>query len=334
MARVARLALVVASGLGFAIAAPSESRAGIIPWVYDAIFGPVGSLRAGGAGYPMAAGYAPYSAGYSPNYASYAPYYASYSAAPVTAVSYGAAPACSSCNQASYYAPATDMGMSFVSPACSSCGPGGCSNGTCTNCTVNSAPSSSSFGSTGISGPVADPNNRSRDEEMRRLERKIEELEHRENQTQRFLRRQHTDFEPDPYTPSTYRGETEEEVQARRRRESFDSKSANPENFPAPIKGRGPAPGDAPIDSEERLKPPLNQDGKSEEEKKQGTIKVPESEPQVLRLENRVTTRAVAPRERMQIVTTQSKVSIAKSQSKAKATVKTSVTPASELVRK
>jgi hypothetical protein len=321
MARVTRLVLVLASGFGFAMAAPAESHAGIIPWMYDAVFGPVGSMRAGGAGYPMTAGYAPYSSGYAPYSAGYAPYYTSDSSAymPVTTAGYSGG--CSTCSQASY----------VPSSECSSCGSGNCSTGTCSNCTVNSAPSTSGYGSTGVSAPVPDPLNRSRDEEIRRLERKIEELDHREKQTEKFLRRQHSEYVPEQFKPSTYLDE--EEVQARRKKDTFDSDSANPENFqkPMPIhRGKG-APSNLPTE-EGTQKPiiPLKED--KFEKSNDGTTKSNEVAPQTLRFENRITTRAVAPRERMQIVTKQSNLSVAKTE---KNDVKTSETSrGAELARK
>lgn len=319
MTGVMRLVLVLVSGIGFSISAPAESRAGIIPWIYDAVFGPVGSMRAQSAGYPMTVGYAPYSAGY-------APYYSNYNAAyaPVTTAQYnsGGCSTCNSCNQASY-APSSE---------CGTCGSGNCSTGTCSNCTVNSAPTTSGYGAGGGLDPVPDPLNRSRDEEIRRLERKIEELDHREKETEKFLKRQHSDYIPEQFNPRTYR---EEEVPARRKKDTFESDAADPNkypdpNFPAPILrgGRG-APANQPAE-EESLKPIIPP--KDEEKKTEGTSKSKETEPQTLRLENRLTARAVAPRERMQIVTGQSKLSIAKS---GKSPVKTSeTTPALELTRK
>lgn len=325
MTGVARLVLILASGVGFAIGAPDEGQAGIIPWMFDAVFGPVGSMRAQAAGYPMTAGYAPNSAGYAPYSAGYAPYYTGYNSeyVPVTTAQYspGGCSTCNSCNQASY----------VPSSECSTCGSGNCSTGTCSNCTVNSAPAGSSYGPSGISGPVPDPLNRSRDEEIRRLERKIEELDHREKETEKFLRSQHSDYIPEQFTPKTYK---EEEVQPRRKKDTFESDAADPNkfpdpNFPAPILRSRGAPANPPTE-EESLKtiiPPREDDKKTD-----GTTKAKESEPQTLRLENRMTARAVAPRERMQIVTGQPKLTIAKS---GKAPVKTSeTTRALELVRK
>ena len=327
MARVARLVLVLASGFGFVMCSPAQSQAGVIPWVYDAIFGPVGSLRAQRAGYPMAAGYAPYSAGYAPYSVGYAPYYTSYTSsyAPVSMASYESygGSGCSTCNQSANYAPVTGFDSSFGSTGCSTCGSGNCSTGTCSNCTVNSAPTTSGYGPSGISGPTPDPNLGAR-EEIRRLERKIEELDHREKQTEKFLRRNHSDYLPEQFQPSTY--SDEEEVRARIKKDTIESESANPNNFPKPIiRGKG-APSNLPADEEgerESLKPEIKIPPKDDEKKNEGTTQVHETEPQANRLENRITTRAIAPRERMQIVTKQSKVSVAKS---GKSSVKTSET--------
>ena len=322
MTRVAKLVLVLLSALSVAIGAPAESQAGIIPWMYDAFFGPVGSLRAGGAGYPMTAGYAPYTAGYAPYYTSYSTSYA-----PVTMAQYGSSGSgCSSCNQAVYYAPSMDSGCSTCGSG--NCASGNCSSGTCSNCTVNSAPTTSGYGSTGVSGPVPDPNFSSK-EEIRRLERKLEELDHREKQTEKFLRRQHNDYVPEQFKPSTYQ---EEEVPARRRQTTIDSDTANPNNFQTPINRGRPAPSNLP-EEEETQKPiiPPKEDDKSNDKKSTGTTQVQEVEPQALHLENRITTRAVAPRERFQIVLKQPKLSVAKS---GKSGVKTTGTaPAVSLVR-
>ena len=86
MLRLAKFAAVLACVLG--ASCPSSSEAGVIPWAYDAVFGPVGSLHR--------SYYQPYYAGYS-GYtgASYLP--ASYTTGYATN-------GCSSCQQSSYYA--------------------------------------------------------------------------------------------------------------------------------------------------------------------------------------------------------------------------------------
>lgn len=335
MARFAKLALLLVSGFGFTISSPSESHAGVIPWVYDAIFGPVGSMQARRVGYPMTTAYAPYSAGY-------APYYGGYSAAymPVTVAQYSApSGGCSTCSQTSYYAPAAIIEPSFGSMECSTCGSGGCasgncasgncasgncSSGTCTNCTVNSAPGSNTSGYGPAPTPIPDPNFSSK-EEIRRLERKIEELDHREKQTERFLRRQHNDFVPETYRPGN---SIEEDVPARQQRETFES--SNPSTFERPS---SPAPSRYPTETDERTEKPIlpPKSDESSDKKEEGTTQFRETEPQASRYDSRITTRAVVPKERMQIVTKQTRTSVAKS---GKNPVKTSgTTQPTSLVR-
>lgn len=94
--RIASLsAFLVAMGVA------SASHAGVIPWVYDAIFGPV---RYPAYGY----GYSPYTVSYSrPIYVSSGP------------VSYGCNSGCSPCST-SYYAPVSYASSNY---GCGSCGP-------------------------------------------------------------------------------------------------------------------------------------------------------------------------------------------------------------------
>lgn len=97
-----------------AMSIASASQAGIIPWAYDVIFGPV---RYPSYGY----GYSPYAVSYSrPVYVNSAPMYAP--------ASYGYSSAgCSSCST-SYYAPVSYAQPSYgcatvaVAPSCSPCG--------------------------------------------------------------------------------------------------------------------------------------------------------------------------------------------------------------------
>ncbi len=91
------------SAFMLAISITSASQAGVIPWVYDTIFGPV---------HYRSYGYSPYAVSYGRpvvirNYAP-APYYA-----------YAPASGCSSCST-SYYAPVV---YSMPSSGCGSCGP-------------------------------------------------------------------------------------------------------------------------------------------------------------------------------------------------------------------
>lgn len=115
-------AFLVATGIA------SATQAGIIPWAYDAIFGPVR--------YPA------YGYGYSPYYVSYSrPVYVRSSPA-YTPVSYGYSSGCSSCST-SYYAPVSYAAPSYgcgcgpvvAAPSCGPCGgasyasAGGCLSG-------------------------------------------------------------------------------------------------------------------------------------------------------------------------------------------------------------
>ena len=350
MARAAKLAIVLASVLGSSLVSPVESQAGVIPWVYDAIFGPPGSMQANRTYAPMAVGYAPYRAAYTPVTVAYAPIDGSYgsvsepmytSYAPsysgVTTVGYRSfEPGCA-CNQSSGYVPSTTYGASYGyapsyygSSGCSSCGScssGNCSAGSgCSNCTVNSAPTTAGYGSTGVTGPIPDPNGVSRDERSRLydLERKLDELEQRQKYDERYFRRQNPDYSPE--IPRANRDEREEEVKARRLEKTFGSDpESNPDNFPTPVK-RGPAPSNSNEENpEERFKPslPPTTDDKPAAEKADGTTQVKETEPQALNMESRMTAKAVTPRVRLQIRTKQSGTALAKT---AKPAVKTSGT--------
>lgn len=137
------------------LAAPSTGEAGIIPWTYDAIFGPVGSMGYTGYRGAYSAGYAPYSAGYAPYGARYAPAwgdmystgYAPYSAGYAPAGDYYAGYAggwagggCNTCNAGPVYA-----NFGGADCGCSPCGGGGCNacvGGNCATgqCSANMAP--------------------------------------------------------------------------------------------------------------------------------------------------------------------------------------------------
>ncbi len=150
MLRLAKFAAVLACVVG--TSGPSVSEAGVIPWAYDSVFGPVGSMQR--------SYYTPYYAGYS-GYtgASYQP--AAYSSGYATN-------GCSSCQQSSYYA--STYGSCGCSPCGSTCS-SGCASG---NCTANSVP-------TGGLSPVADPNNYSRGTESRGVESRLEAIERQLN---------------------------------------------------------------------------------------------------------------------------------------------------------
>lgn len=350
MARAAKLAIVLASVLGFSLSSPMESQAGVIPWVYDAIFGPVGSMRANSTYAPMAVGYAPYSpyqAAYTPMTVAYAPIdgaygsvsepmYTSYapSYSGVTTVGYRSLEPGCACNQSSGYAPSNTYGASYGyapsyygSSGCSSCSSGNCSAGSgCSNCSANSAPTTAGYGSIGVTGPVPDPNYGSRDERSKlyELERKLDELDQRQKYDERYFRRQHQDYSPE--IPRSNRDEREEEVKARRKQSTFESNpDSDPNNFPPPVK-KGPPPSNE-ENPEERFKPsldvPATSDEKPAAEKADGTTQVKETEPQALNMDSRITAKAVTPRVRLQIRTKQSATAVAKT---AKPTVKTSET--------
>jgi hypothetical protein len=302
MARSARLAIVLASVISSQLSVPSESHAGVIPWMYDAIFGPVGSMR-------PTYGYGPATASYGPMMANYAPYGAMTAAYVPSATSY-VQPAsyssygnsCSSCSQQANY------GMS----GCSSCGSGNCSAGSsCSSCSSSST--TAGYGSSAVGGPTPDPSAVSREESLKiyELERKLEELDHRQKQDENFLKRHHQEYNPEQFTPRTY-----QDVPARPKKMTLESGTANPNNFEPPI-NRGPAPGfDLKETEEERRKPtielPPKSDPKSDGTDGKGTTNVKEVEPMASQRDYQVTARAVAPRVRMQIVTNKSTNAIAR----------------------
>ena len=147
--RLARSAFV-----GFAAAATAvPAQAGVIPWTYNAIFGPVGSMQTGWYGpYPSGVGYSAsyvpsYSTGYAPYTTSYAPYttgYAPYTTGYAPATSYYApGGACDACG-VSACSNGCNTGYANSCDSCSPCGPGGCgvagAGNSGTPCQVNSAP--------------------------------------------------------------------------------------------------------------------------------------------------------------------------------------------------
>ncbi len=314
MARLTRLVLMLASGFSFAMAVPEQTQAGVIPWMYDAIFGPVGSLRAARAGSSTYAsyGYAPYSASYGSYgtaYSGYAPMSAAYGSA-----AYGSSGSgCNSCNQTSQYAPSTGYDSYYGSSGCNSCSSGNCSSGSnCSNCTVNSTPTTSGYGSTGVSGPTPDPNYNSRD-----LNHRLNELEHRLNEDEKFLKSKHSDdYSPSRYNPGTYNSRDRSEI-VPKRTETLFSNPSDP-RYETPRKPRN----DPRDEIDERgtrkpvIDPPGIDDTNSNGAKEGEPSKIKEASPLGLRLDNRVTSRAIAPRERQQIVTSQTKVAIAKSNGK------------------
>ncbi|MBX3444403.1 MAG: hypothetical protein KF774_18535 [Planctomyces sp.] len=132
------------------LALPAAGQAGVIPWVYDAIFG-YGHHGWGAPAYPAYGpgyGYASWGAAAPPIYtASYAPYVAPVSYAPATYYYGGlSSPACPSgnCGYANYGPAGCCVPVDpCCNPCCGSpCGPGGCADCT-TDGTVGSGSSSS-----------------------------------------------------------------------------------------------------------------------------------------------------------------------------------------------
>lgn len=154
------------------------------------------------------------------------------------------------------------------------------------------------------------------------MERRINRDEHLLNEMEKFLKKLHkSDFQIPPYSPGT---STYETVPPRHKSSTFESESANPENHVLP-RTRRPAEVNDPLEEGVRkldLSAPLIDDTTDKQQKKESTFQ--ESEPVTLRLRERVTTQAVAPRERMVIVTKQGPTSIAKSN---KSDTKTSEQP-------
>lgn len=311
MARLTRLMLVCGMVLGLNVAAPAISQAGVIPWMYDAIFGPVGSIQANRIAYRSNYGYG----GYGMYGSSYAPMSLAY--APTAAAASGG---CSTCSQSAGYAPYTSTSAYYVPGAdytpmsayygpstaysgsvynsCSSCNSGMSTSGLypsssgCSNCTVNSTPTTTGYGPTPVPAPTPDSGS-----VMQRLDR----LEHTTKEIEKFLKRQHKDEfapTPDPYgaNNSTYGRKplVEEPVHSRKRLDSFNS-GANEGDYPAPRKKNAAPLGD-PLETDERetqkieLSPP-----------KDVSEPPAETAPQTMRLDSRVTTRAVVPRERVRI---------------------------------
>lgn len=334
MARLTRFAMVLGTVLGLNSVAPAPVQAGVIPWMYDAIFGPVGSIRANRVAYGTN-----YGSGYGMAYSAYGPTTVAY--APVSMASYGGSvggSGCSTCNQSANYAPAYaydsyyggpsysgyGLAQSYVGTGCStcnSCGTGGYAGGsTCSNCAVNPiapAPSTSTYyGGTPTGSPTPDTSN---------VLQRLNQLELHQKEIDRKLKLEHNSggAANDPYlnnndafTNSTRRPGTppEDPVPVPARRKTFESGPAD-ETFTQPLHKRGP--GTAPFNDEsiETKKPDLDLTPPV-------TIPDPkpaETEPQAYRLESRVTTRAIAPRDRMP-VTKKPASTIKMSQSNKKAT--------------
>lgn len=325
MARLTRFVLMLGSAFGFAAAVPCTTQAGVIPWVYDAIFGPVGSMRGGSSRMYANYGYA----GYAPTTVAYAP----------MSTAYAGSSGCSSCSQSAYYAPtggyeayygysqpfygsASNYANSCCNSCnscggCNTCSGGNCANGSCSNCTTTT----SGYGSTGSLGPVPDPatsGSRSIEHQLNDLRLRLEELDHRQKQDEKYLRDNHEGYKPTPYNSRLY--DRSEPVPARgnRREETFGS---SPSEQPFPRPRRTGAPASDPLEEESR-KPNLSapgaddKSGEKTNDDKSDSTKSKEDEPVTRRMDTRVTTRAIAPRDRKQIVSTDASVGVAKASKK------------------
>lgn len=145
---------------------------------------------------------------------------------------------------------------------------------------------------------------------MIEIENRVNRDEHRWNEIERFLKK----FHKNDYQPAPYSGSGGSEI-VPQRHNTFESNESNPDNFPLP-RTRKPRDVNEPIEGDEARKPEIPVpavDEKSDGQEKTGSSAFKETEPQTLRVLDRVTTQAVAPRSRMLIVTKQQKAAIAKS---------------------
>lgn len=302
MARFTRLLLVLGSMAGFSTASPAPSQAGVIPWVYDAVFGPVGSLRYG-TGYAPAYGY---TAGY-PSYSGYSSYYAPVSTA--YAPTLASAGGCSTCSQAAYY-PSTAYSSYYGDPyasygsncncgSCGTCSGGTCSGGNCSsgNCSSGNCSSGNCNGSNTVGYPTPIPDKSSGSSDVNH---RLNEIEHTQRQLVDFLKKEFQNFDPKPSTTNkTYTGNEDfggapgDTVKPRPKSNTFTSEP-NPYkdedmNFDRP-RTRGIAPGGDPIDTKKpTIAPPPTGDEKPEE-----------AEPKTTKIDVQITRRpVVAPRERI-----------------------------------
>ena len=341
MSRLARIAMLMACGVG--VSAPTLSHAGVIPWAYNSIFGPVGSMQQ--------SGYAPYYSGYTPYYsgnvgasgANYLP----------AAYSYGyATNGCSSCQQSSYHAQGQDG--CGCSPCGSSCG-SGCSGGNCAsgNCTTNSAPAG------GLS-PIADPSNSSRGIESRleAIEKQLNIVPPREHTGPRPRTYGDDQFGPSRPQPRVNEGlddgsavparggvgtgtrrsgtghviEEEDFSRPNVRTPARGTNMDNNEPFPANSAPRGKTDGTSlgPRDTYKANTEKANTEATDAPKPADADLVIPEKRPaptgaaveetngpQTLRLDSRITSKAVSPRERQTIVVGFQKPVVARTKSPA-----------------
>ncbi len=307
MTRLTRYVLLLGSALGFSMAAPDESHASAIPCIYNAVFNQL-DWYTGYVPAPSSYGYGGYGSSYSSFYTPYTSYYA-----PYASTSYYANNCCASC--------CSSCGCSSGGCSSGNCASGNCSSGSCSNCTTNSAPTTAGYGSSGSVTPTPDYNNNAAT--SREVLHRLDELEHNQKEMQRFLLKQH----PDIYTPTPYSrqnttyshsrdGLREEPVLPRGglKSQTFDSDQPSADPFKSPR--RAPAPDNNLLDEQDRRKIEINPpvDGKDKPTTpSNNTPSGSETEPQALRLDDRVTTQAVAPRERVQVSAKSARISLAKS---------------------
>lgn len=118
--RVSSWFLVVCCTVGLISGVTTQADAGIIPWLYDAVFGP--NYASYGGGY--SAGYAPSYGGYSASYGGYASGY-SYGN-----MGYGNC-GTSACGSGSCAPTSAYYGYGSCASSCSPCGPSSCPGGNC-----------------------------------------------------------------------------------------------------------------------------------------------------------------------------------------------------------
>ena len=318
--------MLLGTVLGMNAVAPAPVSAGVIPWMYDAIFGPVGSMRANRMAYS-----AGYGGGYGMAYSAYAPTTVAY--APVSMASYGGygGGGCSTCSQSANYTPSYEAyygGQSYVGTGCStcnSCGTGGYVGSTgCSNCSANpTAPSTSTYygGTAPLGSPTPDTSN---------VLQRLNQLELHQKEIDRQLKRQHNSggasADPysgaEPFTNRTHRpGTSGETVHPRngdepRSNKTFDSNPVD-EAFPQPRRGGGAAPGTPPVDEDAIDR----QENRKPEVDLAPPVVIPdpkpaEAVPQALRLDSRVTTRAIAPRDRMRVTSKPAPTKVSQSSKK------------------
>ena len=303
MSRLSCLGLLVACVAG--VGSPAPTEAGVIPWLYDSVFGPVGSIQARSGYAPYSAGYTPYSVGYTPYSVGYTPYYGGYSS-----YYYGNSSSACGCSPC---AGACGTGCASGNCATGNCATGNCATGNCST-TANSAPN-------GTLAPVPDPANSAKS-----IENRLEVIErhlHIRPPATTAPRTGTPTYTDDVFKASPNRnggtsgnGETDTTVPSRIRRGGTGN-----ENFDPPIpadEGRYRERGEENSDSAKKIQLPseLGPEGSVIPSKKPAAVtpveekgsqpddkgtKTEEKSTQTLKLDGQVTSRAVSPRERLSI---------------------------------